>query len=98
MRTWGEPSGARGGMYGSQSGTESRTSTLILPLNGRRGIQTPWIGLRRHAMSPTGERSSPTGGDAGSPVEPRGFRRGGHDQGSGEGNDLGAGRLVRDGL
>ena len=31
-------------------------------------------------------------------MEPRGFRRGGHDQGPGEGHDLGAGRGVRDGL
>src|SRR3954463_16575613 len=44
MRTLGEPSGARGGMYGSQSGTESRTSTLIFPLNGR-GIGSPQNGL-----------------------------------------------------
>ena len=32
--TLGAPSGARGGSNGDQSGTESRMSTLILPLNG----------------------------------------------------------------
>ncbi len=32
--TLGAPSGARGGSNGPQSGTESRMSTLILPLNG----------------------------------------------------------------
>jgi hypothetical protein len=42
---FGEPSGARGGMYGSQSGTESRTSTLIFPLNGS-GIVSPRMGSR----------------------------------------------------
>ena len=33
-RTFGAPSGATGCRYGSQSGTESRSSTLIVPLNG----------------------------------------------------------------
>ena len=33
--TFGAPSGAFGGRYGAQSGTESRMSTLILPLNSR---------------------------------------------------------------
>src|SRR3954447_16755484 len=32
--TFGAPSGAFGGSNGDQSGTESRMSTLILPLNG----------------------------------------------------------------
>src|SRR3954469_3813741 len=32
--TFGAPSGALGGSKGDQSGTESRMSTLILPLNG----------------------------------------------------------------
>src|SRR3954465_648806 len=32
--TFGAPSGAFGGANGDQSGTESRMSTLILPLNG----------------------------------------------------------------
>src|SRR3954452_23865059 len=32
--TFGAPSGALGGTNGDQSGTESRMSTLILPLNG----------------------------------------------------------------
>src|SRR3954451_7716305 len=101
MRTLGEPSGARGGMYGSQSGTESRTSTLIFPLNGS-GIVSPRMArgdaARGDAMNATGERSSPVSGDAGSPARPRGSRRGGHDQGPREGHDLGAGRGLRDGL
>ena len=32
--TFGAPSGAFGGSNGDQSGTESRISTLIVPLNG----------------------------------------------------------------
>src|SRR5581483_10591292 len=35
---FGAPSGARVGVYGSQSGTESRTSSLIVPLNGLRAM------------------------------------------------------------
>ena len=33
-RTFGAPSGALGGSNGDQSGSESRMSTLIVPLNG----------------------------------------------------------------
>src|SRR5215218_8079930 len=33
-RTFGAPSGATGWRYGSQSGVESRSSTLMMPLNG----------------------------------------------------------------
>src|SRR5208337_676708 len=32
-RMFGAPSGALGGRYGSQSGVESRTSSLMIPLN-----------------------------------------------------------------
>jgi hypothetical protein len=34
MRTFGAPSGAFGGMNGSQSGVESRMSVLMTPVNG----------------------------------------------------------------
>src|SRR6476620_11099379 len=40
-RTFGEPSGAFGARYGSQSGTESRTSTAILPLNSGAMCTSP---------------------------------------------------------
>src|SRR3954464_3185588 len=39
--TLGAPSGAFGGSNGDQSGTESRMSVLILPLNGRL-MRSPW--------------------------------------------------------
>ena len=38
--TFGAPSGAFGGSNGAQSGTESRMSTLMVPLNGF-AITTP---------------------------------------------------------
>ena len=43
--TFGAPSGALGGSNGDQSGSESRMSTLIVPLNGSaiEGLLC-WIG------------------------------------------------------
>ena len=38
-RTLGAPSGALMGVYGVQSGTESRTSSLMVPLNGLVAIR-----------------------------------------------------------
>ena len=40
-RTFGAPSGALGGSNGAQSGSESRISTLIVPLNGFFPITKP---------------------------------------------------------
>jgi hypothetical protein len=37
--TYGSPLGAFGGSKGDQPGTESRMSTLIVPLNGSRAMQ-----------------------------------------------------------
>src|SRR6476646_336206 len=39
--TLGDPSGAFGGSHGDQSGSESRMSTLIVPLNGCAPIPIP---------------------------------------------------------
>src|SRR3954451_4798575 len=49
-RTLGAPSGATGCRYGSQSGTESRSSMLIVPLNSL---------LMSVAPGPTGANSPP---------------------------------------
>jgi hypothetical protein len=38
IRMLGDPSGALASVYGSQSGLESRTSSLMTPLNGFCGI------------------------------------------------------------
>src|SRR3954447_8068689 len=58
--TFGAPSGAFGGSNGDQSGTESRMSTLILPLNGAV-MRAPWDrhddGSESHAIG-CSERSS----------------------------------------
>src|SRR3954469_23132669 len=49
--TFGAPSGAFGGSKGDQSGTESRMSTLILPLN--RWLITRSLEIRRrHRRAP----------------------------------------------
>ena len=46
--TFGAPSGALGGSNGPQSGTESRMSTLIWPLNGSGTTpSSDWL-LARH--------------------------------------------------
>src|SRR5262245_54118646 len=49
MRTLGAPAGAFGSSYGDQSGLESRTSSLIVPLNFL-SIESPpvLVQLRRH--------------------------------------------------
>ena len=54
-RTFGEPSGATGCVYGSQSGTESRMSMLIVPLNG--SVMAPWpLSISRAAFVPRSPR------------------------------------------
>src|SRR3990170_3019860 len=53
--TLGAPSGAFGGSKGDQSGTESRMSTLIVPLNGSLTMSPPSHG--RCARDPGTGRS-----------------------------------------
>src|SRR6058998_708636 len=62
--TFGAPSGAFGGSNGFQSGTESRMSTLILPLNGSvivRCSTAPRLG----ASPPSGDASRAPRRDSG---------------------------------
>ena len=61
--------GARGGSNGDQSGTESRMSTLILPLNGMLTTRSFGGGIREAAVLPPGDAkpSSPGPPDRASP-------------------------------
>src|SRR3954463_7753741 len=70
--TFGAPSGAFGGSNGDQSGTESRISTLILPLNGllicaplaSPRFRRPRLACRTARHSATAaDRASPRTGD-----------------------------------
>src|SRR3954463_15369980 len=62
--TFGAPSGALAGSKGDQSGTESRMSTLILPLNGTL-IFAPWSRPRPGSAARAGFRTRA------SPIRPR---------------------------
>src|SRR4051795_8150148 len=67
-RTFGEPSGADGCVYGSQSGLESLMSMLIVPLNGlRMVVLSNRCGARAGAGATLGRRRYECGRRATSP-------------------------------
>src|SRR3954451_11407075 len=71
--TFGDPSGAFGGSNGDQSGTESRMSTSILPLNGSlivcSMVARPCVGTNGHRECSTAAHpgTSPDRGECARP-------------------------------
>src|SRR3954454_12345372 len=68
--TFGAPSGAFGGSNGDQSGTESRMSTLIFPLNGWLIDVLLWVRRRPQRIRSRGRLGTDSPAERANPHHP----------------------------